>query len=202
MLSAVTETSSTLLEWAMSQLLRNPGTLARAQEEIESVVGRDRIVKESDVAKLDYLRCVVKETFRLHPPLPLLIPHESMEGCHVDGYFIPAKTRLYVNVWAIGRDENVWKDAEQFQPERFVGSNKDVKGQDFDLLPFGTGRRGCPGISSGLSTVELALAQLLHCFDWTADGDVDLEEEFGLAIPRKNPLFARPSWRLTADYPV
>ncbi|GLJ09021.1 hypothetical protein SUGI_0100100 [Cryptomeria japonica] len=199
MLSAGTETSSTLLEWAMSQLLRNPAMLARAQQEIESAVGRDRRVKENDVVKLDYLRCVVKETFRLHPPLPLLIPHESMEGCDVEGYFIPPKTRLFVNVWAMGRDENIWEDAQQFKPERFIGSNKDVKGQDFDLLPFGTGRRGCPGISSGLSTVELALAQLLHCFDWTVEGEVDLEEEFGLAIPRKYPLFACPSWRLTAE---
>ncbi|GLJ31860.1 hypothetical protein SUGI_0641030 [Cryptomeria japonica] len=180
MLSAGIETSSTTVEWAMSELLRNPATLARAQKEIESAVGRDRRIKETDVMSFDYLRCVVKETFRLHPPFPLLIPHES----------------------AIGRDENVWEDAHQFKPERFMGSNKDVKGQDFDLLPFGTGRRGCPGISMGVSVVELALAQLLHCFDWIVEGEVDMAEDFGLTVPRKTPLLVRPSWRLTAEYPI
>ncbi|GLJ31790.1 hypothetical protein SUGI_0639510 [Cryptomeria japonica] len=202
MLAAAIETSSTTVEWAMSELLRNPETLARAQKEIESAIGRERRVKESDVMSFDYLRCVVKETFRLHPPFPLLIPHESMEGCSVGGYFIPPKTRLFVNVWAMGRDENVWQDAHLFKPEWFMGSNKDVRGQNFDLLPFGTGRRGCPGISLGISVVELALAQLLHCFDWTVEGEVDMAEEFGLTVPRNNPLFVRPSWKLTAEYPI
>ncbi|GLJ31856.1 hypothetical protein SUGI_0640980 [Cryptomeria japonica] len=202
MLNAGMETSVTLIEWAMSELLRNPATLARAQQEIESAVSRERRVKESDVISFEYLRCVVKETLRLHPPVPLLVPHESMEGCSVEGYFIPPKTRLFVNVWTIGRDENVWVDAHQFKPERFMGSNKDVKGQDFDLLPFGTGRRGCPGISMGLSISELALAQLIHCFDWTVEGEVDVEEQFGITVPRKNPLFACPKWRLTSQYPT
>ncbi|GLJ31832.1 hypothetical protein SUGI_0640510 [Cryptomeria japonica] len=201
MLNAGMETSVTLLEWAMSELLRNPATLARAQQEIESAVGRDHRVNESDVMRLDYLRCVVKETLRLHPPVPLLVPHESMEGCNVGGYFVPPKTRLLVNVWAVGRDENAWKDSHQFKPERFMGNNKDVRGQDFDLLPFGAGRRGCPGITMGLSISELALAQLLHCFDWSVEGEVDMEEEFGLTVPRKNPLFACPKWRLTTEYP-
>ncbi|GLJ31811.1 hypothetical protein SUGI_0639990 [Cryptomeria japonica] len=202
MLAAGIETSSTTVEWAMSELLRNPAMLALAQQEIESVVGTDRKVNESDVRNFDYLQCVVKETFRLHPPFPLLLPHESMEGCRLGGYFIPPKTRLYVNVWAMGRDENVWKDAHLFKPERFMGCNKDVRGQDFDLLPFGTGRRGCPGVSMGLSVVELTLAQLLHCFDWTVEGEVDVAEVFGLTVPRKNPLFARPSRRLTGEYPI
>ncbi|GLJ31809.1 hypothetical protein SUGI_0639960 [Cryptomeria japonica] len=200
MLNGGTDTSVTLMEWAVSELVRNPSTLARAQQELECAVGRNRTVKESDVMKLDYLRCVVKETFRLHPPLPLLVPHESMEGCSVGGYFIPLKTRLYVNVWAMGRDESVWKDAHQFKPERFMGCNKDVRGQDFDLLPFGTGRRACPGISMGLSVIELALAQLIHCFDWTVEGEVDVAEEFGIIAPRKNPLFASPKWRLATEY--
>ncbi|GLJ31859.1 hypothetical protein SUGI_0641020 [Cryptomeria japonica] len=202
MLTAGIETSSTTVEWAMTELLRNPATLLRAQKEMESAVGRERRVKESDVMKLDYLRCVVKETFRLHPPLPMLIPHESIEGCNIGGYFVPPKTKLFVNVWAMGRDENVWEDAHLFKPERFMGSTKDVRGQDFDLLPFGAGRRGCPGISMGVSVVDLALAQLIHCFDWTVEGEVDVEEEFGLAVPRKNPLFVRPSWRLTVEYPI
>ncbi|XP_057841414.2 cytochrome P450 71AU50 [Cryptomeria japonica] len=200
MLNAGTETSVTLIEWAMSELLKNPATLARAQQEIESAVGRDRRVMESDVMSLDYLRCVVKETLRLHAPAPMLL-NESTEGCSVGGYFIPPKTRLFVNVWAIGRDENVWKDVHQFKPERFMGCNKDVRCQDFDLLPFGAGRRGCPGISMGLSVSELALAQLIHCFEWNVNGEVDMEEEFELTVPRKNPLFACPKWRLTTEYP-
>ncbi|GLJ31791.1 hypothetical protein SUGI_0639520 [Cryptomeria japonica] len=186
----------------MSELVKNPATLAQAQQEMECAVGRNRRIKESGVMKLDYLGCVIKETFRLHPPLPLLVPHESMEGCSVEGYFIPPKTRLFVNVWAMGRDENVWKDAHQFKPERFMGCNKDVRGQDYDLLPFGTGRRGCPGISMALSVSRLALAQLLYCFDWTVEREIDMAEGFGITLPRKNPLFACPEWRLTTEYPV
>ena len=144
----------------------------------------------------------MKETFRLHPPLPLLVPHESMEGCSVGGYFIPPKTRLFVNVWAMGRDEEVWKEADEFKPERFMGSDKDVRGQDFDSLPFGTERRGLPGISMGLSVSELALAQLIHCFDCSEEGEVDMTEQCGSTVPRKNPLFAIPKWRLTTEYPA
>ncbi|GLJ31854.1 hypothetical protein SUGI_0640960 [Cryptomeria japonica] len=169
--------------------------------EIESTVSSERRVNESDVISFDYLRCVVKETLRLHAPVPLLAPHESMEVCSVEGYFIPPKMRLFVNVWAIGRDENVWKDAHQFKPEQFMGINKDVRGQDFDFLPFGAGRRGCPGISMGLSISELAFVQLIHCFDWTVEGEVDVTEEFGITAPRKNPLFACPKWKLTSEYP-
>ena len=190
-----------MLEWALSELLRNPATLARVHEEMDCVLGRNGRLKESDVEKLEYLACVVKETFRLHPPIPLLVPHESMEGCNVGGYFIPPKTRLLVNVWVIGRGENVWKDADQFKPERFMGSKKDVKGQDFDLLPFGSGRRGCPGMTMGLSISEFALAQLIYCFDWTVEGEVDMEEHFGISVPRKNRLFAYPKWRLATEYP-
>ncbi|KAH9312470.1 hypothetical protein KI387_027505, partial [Taxus chinensis] len=168
-LSAGVGTSSTTIEWAMSELLKNPHVLDKAQQEIESLVGRDRFFEEKDVTSCEYLQCIVKETFRLHPPVPLLLPHESMEVCVVDGYYIPPKTMLLVNVWAMGRDENVWEDPLQFNPERFMGKTIDVKGQDFELIPFGTGRRGCPAISMGLSIVELALAELIHCFDWSVE---------------------------------
>ncbi|GLJ31810.1 hypothetical protein SUGI_0639970 [Cryptomeria japonica] len=141
------------------------------------------------------------EIFRLHPPFPLLIPHESTEGCSVGGYFILPRTPLYVNVWAMGRDESVWKDAHMFKPKQFMGCNKDVRGQDFDLLPFGTGRRGCPGISMGLSVSELALAQLIHCFDLNVESKVDVAKEFGITVPRKNPLIACPKWRLGTEDP-
>ncbi|GLJ45529.1 hypothetical protein SUGI_0958500 [Cryptomeria japonica] len=169
MLSGGVETSAATVEWAMTELLRNPQVMARAQQEIDLQVGRDRIVRESDIVNLEYLRCVVNETFRLHPRGPLLVPHESTEGCNVGGYYIPPKTRLYVNIWAIGRDER---------------------------------RRGCPGIPMGLANVYLVLAQLIHCFDWSAEGDLDRDEEFGLTLPRKRPLSALPSWRLTTDEPL
>uniref|UniRef100_A0A0C9QQU3 TSA: Wollemia nobilis Ref_Wollemi_Transcript_13717_1676 transcribed RNA sequence n=1 Tax=Wollemia nobilis TaxID=56998 RepID=A0A0C9QQU3_9CONI len=196
--NAGTESSSTTIVWAMSELQRNRRVLARVQEELESAVGRHCLVKESDVACCEYLKCVVKETFRIHPPGPFLVPHESTEGCSIGGFYIPSKTRLLVNVWAIGRDERVWEDPEEFKPERFMGKDIDVRGQHFELLPFGAGRRGCPAIYMGLSVVEFALAQLVHCFDWTVEGELNMDEVFGLTVPRKYPLLARPAWRLTS----
>ncbi|XP_057819513.1 flavonoid 3',5'-hydroxylase CYP75B138-like [Cryptomeria japonica] len=121
MLTAATETSATTVESAMTELLRNPKVMARAQQEIEFEVGRDRIVRESDLVNLNYLLCVVKETFRLHPPGPLLVPHESTQGWNVGEYYIPPKTRLFVSAWAMGRDKSVWEDALEFKPERFIG---------------------------------------------------------------------------------
>ncbi|GLJ45492.1 hypothetical protein SUGI_0958000 [Cryptomeria japonica] len=130
-----------------------------------------------------------------------MVPDESTEGCNVGGYCIPSKTRLLVNVWAMGRDDCIWKDPLEFKPERFIGSSIDLKGQHFELLPFGAGRRGCPGMSMGSSVVHLAVAQLIHCFDWSVEGEVNREEEFGLSLPKKFPLSALPSWRLTTEGP-
>ncbi|GLJ45519.1 hypothetical protein SUGI_0958360 [Cryptomeria japonica] len=202
MLIAGVETSTTTIEWAMTELLRNPQAMSKAQQEIELKVGRDRIVRESDLVRLDYLRCVVKVTLRLHSPAPLLMAHESTQGCNVGGYHIPPKTRLFVNVWAIGRDERVWEDPLEFKPERFTGSSIDVNGHHFELLSFGAGRRGCPGIYMGLSSVYLVVAQLIHCFHWNVEGDLDREEMFGLTLPKKFPLSAFPSWRLSIDDPA
>ncbi|XP_059067771.1 cytochrome P450 71AU50-like [Cryptomeria japonica] len=201
MLLAGVDTSLITIEWAMTELLRNPKVMARAQQEIELQVGRDRIVRESDLVNLDYLRCVMKETFRLHPVGAFMVPHESTEGCNVGGYYVPPKTRLLVNVWAMGRDDCIWKDPLEFKPERFIGSSIDLKGQHFELLPFGAGRRGCPGMSMGSSVVHLAVAQLIHCFDWSVEGEVNREEEFGLSLPKKFPLSALPSWRLATEGP-
>ncbi|GLJ45525.1 hypothetical protein SUGI_0958450 [Cryptomeria japonica] len=202
MLSAGVDTSATSVEWAMTELLRNPQVMAKAQQEIELEVGRGRIVTESDLASLDYLRCVVKETLRLHPPGPLLVPHESTQGCNVVGHYIAPKTRLLVNVWAIGRDESVWEDPLEFKPEIFIGSSIDVKGHHFELLSFGAERRGRPGISMGFSVVYLVLAQLIHCFHWSVEGNLDRDEVFGLTLPKKFPLSALPSWRLTTEKPI
>nr|AFK39641.1 unknown [Lotus japonicus] len=145
---------------------------------------------------------VVKETFRLYPVGPLLIPRESQEDVTISGYFIPKKTRVLINVWAIGRDPKVWSEnAEVFYPERFVNSDVDVRGQDFQLIPFGSGRRGCPGVQLGLTTIGLVLAQLVHCFNWElplgmSPDELDMTEIFGLSIPRSKHLLAVPTYRL------
>eukprot|EP01018_Ginkgo_biloba_P005053 Gb_11342 [translate_table: standard] len=197
MFLAGVETSATTLEWGISELLRNPHVMKKAQKEMEFFVGRNRRVTDSDLPKLEYLQCVVKEMLRLHAPLPLMAPHESIEACTVRGYYIPAKTRLFINVWAIGRDPAVWEDSLKFKPERFIGKDMDVKGQDFELLPFGSGRRGCPGMSLALGVVEIALAQLVHCFEWSPDQQLDMTEAFGVTCLRQVPLYALPLSKLS-----
>lgn len=189
------------IDWALSELLRNPSMMEKAQEELKCVVGISRIVEEADLSHLPYLDMVLKETFRLHPVAPLLLPHESMEDLTVNGFYIPKSTRIIVNAWAIGRDPTAWTDPEKFYPERFDGSNVDVRGRDFQLIPFGSGRRSCPGMQLGLVATRLVLAQLLHCFDWelphgVSPHEVDMGEEFGLALSRATPLLAIATYRL------
>ncbi|WVZ14317.1 hypothetical protein V8G54_011883, partial [Vigna mungo] len=178
------ETSGVALEWAMSELLRHPKDMKKLQEELTDVVGMNRFVEECDLSKLPFLNMVVKETLRLYPPGPLLVPRESSQDISIDGYVIKKKTRILINAWAIGRDPKVWSEnADMFYPERFVDSNIDIRGHDFRLLPFGSGRRGCPGIQLGLTTFGFALAQLVHCFNWqlpigiSAD-NLDMTETF------------------------
>ncbi|CAN0923813.1 Desmethyl-deoxy-podophyllotoxin synthase [Linum grandiflorum] len=172
---AGTDTSSTTVEWAMSEMMKNPEVMKKAQEE----------------------NSVIKETFRLHPPAPLLLPRESKRDCVVAGYEIPEKTKVIVNAWAIGRDPGTWEDPERFVPERFDGSEIDFKGMHFELIPFGAGRRICPGIAFGMANVELPVAQLLYHFDWELpDGvgveDFDMTEDFAATMGRKNPLWLVP----------
>lgn len=172
--------------------------LEKARKEIDSVVGNARLVQESDIPDLPYLQAIVKETLRLHPTGPLIV-RESSEACTVVGYEIPAKTRLFVNVWAIGRDPKHWEDPLEFRPERFLRENKaqmDVRGQHFQMLPFGSGRRGCPGISLALQVVQTSLACMVQCFDWQVTGKVDMEEGPGITLPRARPLACVPVARL------
>lgn len=195
------DTAATAIEWLISELLRHPRVMKKVQSELEQVVGGDKMVKESDLESLKYLDMVIKETFRLHPVAPFLLPHECIEDCTIDGFFIPKKSRIIVNTWAIGRDPKVWTDAETFNPERFVDSNIDLRGRDFELLPFGSGRRGCPGMQLGLTVVCLVVAQLLHCFDWDLPNgmlpsELDMTEEFGLVVARATHLMAIPTCRL------
>ncbi|KAG0523869.1 hypothetical protein BDA96_07G160200 [Sorghum bicolor] len=189
------ESTAVTVEWAMSELLRNPSVLAMAAEELDRVVGRGRWVTEKDVAHdLPYLQAVIKETMRVHPVAPLLPPHVAREDASIAGYDIPKGTHVLINVWTIGRDPAVWDAPEEFRPERFVGSKVDVKGQDFELLPFGSGRRMCPGYNLGLKEIQLSLANLLHGFTWrlpegmVKEEDLSMDELFGLSTTRKFPL--------------
>ncbi|CAJ1909858.1 unnamed protein product [Sphenostylis stenocarpa] len=196
---AGTDTSSVTIEWAMAELINHPHVLEKARQEIDAVVGKSRIVEESDINNLPYLQAIVKETFRLHPAGPLLL-RESSRSVVVCGYDIPAKTRLFINNWAIGRDPNLWKNPLEFRPERFIGEEElDVRGQHYNLLPFGSGRRRCPGISLGLQVVHVNLALMIQCFQLKVNGGngkVDMEEKSGLTLPRAHPLFCVPVPRL------
>lgn len=195
--SAGSETSSTVIEWTISELLKNPRMMKKAQEEVRQVHRGKTYVDETSSHELKFMRSVIKETLRLHPPAPLLLPRESSKSCVINGYEVPAKTKVIINAWAIGRDQKYWKEAEIFFPERFLDSSIDYKGADFEYIPFGAGRRICPGITFAAAVVELTLAQLLFHFDWKFPGDMKLEdldmtEEFGLAARRKTDLCLVP----------
>ncbi|XP_039000655.1 premnaspirodiene oxygenase-like [Hibiscus syriacus] len=192
-----TETSSSTVEWAMSEMMKNPRTMEKAQAEVRRVYNRTGNVNESDLHELKYLKLVIKETLRLHPPVSLLIPRENTERCEINGYEIPAKTKVVVNVWAIGRDPNNWNEADKFKPERFINSVVDYKGSNFEYIPFSAGRRICPGMSYGMAVVELSLAQLLYNFDWKLPNgmktqDLDMAEVFGLTVRKKRELHLIP----------
>ncbi|KAJ8639292.1 hypothetical protein MRB53_015986 [Persea americana] len=204
MLIASIDTTPTVVVWTLSELMKHPRVMEKAQQELENFVGTDRMVDESDLAKLDYLDMVVKESMRLHPPVPFLLPHESREDCMVDGFYIPKGSRLIVNTWAIGRDPEAWPNSEEFKPERFIGTDIDVRGHDFQLIPFGSGRRGCPAMQMGITMVRLGVAQLIHCFNWElpngmGPADLDMAEKFSLVMPRANHLLAIPTYRLLED---
>ncbi|KAI4387312.1 hypothetical protein MLD38_005154 [Melastoma candidum] len=202
MIAGGIETTSTIIDWTLSEILRNPKVLKRLQDEIGCVVGKNRMVEESDMQKLEYLEMAMKETLRLHPPAPLLVPHESVEDVIMDGYFVPKGARIVINVWAIGQDPGIWgTNAEEFCPERFEALEVDFKGRNFEFLPFGSGRRSCPGMNMGVALVKLTIAQLVHCFDWEMPegmswNDIDMSEEFGLSMPRANDLYLIPRYRL------
>lgn len=204
LLAGGTESSSVTVEWAISELLKKPEIFKKATEELDRVIGRDRWVQEKDIPSLPYIEAIVKETMRLHPVAPMLVPRLAREDCKVAGYDIQKETRVLVNVWTIGRDPEIWENPNEFCPERFVGKNIDVKGQDFELLPFGSGRRMCPGYSLGLKVIESSFANLLHGYNWRlpenmSPKDLNMEEIFGLSTPRKFPLDVVAEPRLPLD---
>jgi cytochrome P450 family 71 subfamily A len=194
---AGTDTSAATLTWAMTEIMRNPDILTKAQDEVRKLAGNKGKVEEDDIQHLSYLKLVIKETMRLHAPTPLLLPRETIETCIIQGHTIPLKTRLLINASAISLDPSTWENPEVFWPERFVGKDVDFRGQHFSLVPFGVGRRSCPGINFALPVVELVLANLLYCFDWelpagTMKDEIDMEEDIGFTVHKKNPLLLLP----------
>ncbi|KAL7586582.1 hypothetical protein Lser_V15G41171 [Lactuca serriola] len=202
MVAGALDTAKTSIEWILAVIIKHPRVMKELQKELKTVIGDKKEVEETDLTKLTYLHIVIKETFRLYPISPLLIPHESMEDIIINGYYIPKKTRVIINYWAFGRDPKVWSENwDDFLPERFLDKDIDFRGADCQLIQFGIGRRGCPGMNLGLLTVGLVIANMIHSFEWELpDGmspsDLDMNEKFGLTIPRIKPLLAIPICRI------
>ncbi|XP_050365905.1 cytochrome P450 81Q32-like [Argentina anserina] len=189
MLSAGTDTSAGSMEWGLSLLLNNPEALAKAQTEIDDQIGQSRLIEEADLANLPYLHGIINETLRMYPADPLLVPHESSQECTIEGYHVPRGTMLLVNIWAIQNDPKLWEQPEQFKPERFLKN----EANGFQMLPFGTGRRGCPGEGLATRIIGLALGSLIQCFEWERSSDevVDMSEGAGLTMPKAQALLAK-----------
>uniref|UniRef100_A0A251UY51 Putative cytochrome P450 n=1 Tax=Helianthus annuus TaxID=4232 RepID=A0A251UY51_HELAN len=197
---AGTDNSAITTEWALSELINHPKVMKKAIEEIDHVVGKNRLLQESDIPNLPYLQAIIKETLRLHPPVPM-IPRRSIEDGTVAGYNIQANTTVFINVWAVGRDPNYWESPLEFRPERFQENRLDVRGQHSEFLPFGSGGRMCPGTSLGWKMVHATFGAMLQCFEWKAGKDgnlprVDMDEGIGLSNPRANRLVCVPVARL------
>ncbi|KAL3748096.1 hypothetical protein ACJRO7_009339 [Eucalyptus globulus] len=191
--NAGSDSAAATLVWTMTELARHPSMMRKAQEEVREAAKGKLQVEESDLLGLTYLTSVIKEALRLHPPLPLLIPRATIEDCKIKGYEIPRGTTVFINLTAISTDPKSWENPEEFRPERFLSSSIDFNGQNYEFLPFGSGRRGCPGINFGVVIVELALANLLHRFNWKQpEGmsveDIDMEEAYGLTTFKRTPL--------------
>ncbi|XP_057549121.1 cytochrome P450 76AD1-like [Amaranthus tricolor] len=191
---AGTDTSSIVFEWAMTELLRNPEKMKMAQIEIDQVFGKDKIIQESEFSKLPFIQAIVKETMRLHAPGPFLLPHMTDNDVELCGYFVPKHAQVLINVWSIGRDPMVWSNPLMFMPERFIEKEVDLKGRDFKFLPFGEGRRICPGMTLAYRMLNLMLATLLQSFNWKYhdNEEVDVEDKFGMSLHKAIPLLANP----------
>lgn len=196
LLLAGSDSSAATIEWVMAELIRSPRCMKIVQEELTREIKQDMIT-ESDLSKLRYLQACFKETLRLHPPAPLLVPRRALESCQVMNYTIPKDSKVQVNVWAIGRDPKYWKEPLFFKPERFLDSTLEFKGNDFEFLPFGSGRRMCPGMPMAAKQVPLVLASLLHFFDWSLPygenpKDLSMGAKHGLTLVKEEPLILIP----------
>ncbi|CAN1174491.1 Cytochrome P450 76C4 [Linum perenne] len=194
---AGTDTSSATLEWAMAELLRNPKTFAKAREELDQIVGKGNHLQESDITQLPYLQAILKETFRLYPAAPLLLPRKAGSDVEICGFTVPKGAQILVNAWAIGRDPKTWNNPNSFMPERFMGSKTDVRGHSFELIPFGGGRRICPGLPLAMRMLHVMLGSLIHWFDWKLEDGVDpenldMEEKSGTTLQKAKPLLVIP----------
>ncbi|KAH9675188.1 cytochrome P450 98A3 [Citrus sinensis] len=201
MITAGMDTTAISTEWGMAELIKNPRVQQKAQEELDRVIGFERVMTETDFSNLPYLQAVAKEALRLHPPTPLMLPHRANANVKIGGYDVPKGSNIHVNVWAVARDPAVWKDPLEFRPERFFEEDVDMKGHDFRLLPFGAGRRVCPGAQLGINLVTSMLGHLLHHFAWAPpEGvkpeEIDMSENPGLVTYMKTPLQAVPTPRL------
>ncbi|KAL1363827.1 phenylacetaldehyde oxime monooxygenase CYP71AN24-like isoform X2 [Arachis hypogaea] len=197
MFVAGSDTVSTTIEWVFAELANNPKTMKKIQEEVRRIVGGKSMIEENDLNQMKYMKCVIKETLRLHPPGPLLIPRETANSVEIKGYHIPKKVTVYINSYAIHRDPKLWDNAEEFIPERFEGTQQaDYKGIGFQLIPFGIGRRACPGVSFAVASLEYVMANLLYLFDWKVPNNngalIDMSELSGLTISKKHPLYLEP----------
>ncbi|XP_019187201.1 PREDICTED: cytochrome P450 82C4-like [Ipomoea nil] len=190
MLQDGSETFSVHFAWVLSSLMKNREALERVQEEIEAHVGSERWVEDSDIKNLPYLQAVVKETLRIYPPAPFLVPHEAVEDCTIEGYHIPKGTQLYVNVWKLHRDPQIWPDPEKFLPERFLTNAEGIGNRQFQYIPFGFGRRSCPGMLYATQITHLAVARLVQGFDFNTPSNeaLDMSEGIGITMPRAKPL--------------
>ncbi|RZC51352.1 hypothetical protein C5167_019775 [Papaver somniferum] len=192
-----TETTNSTVEWAMTELLTNPTTMKKVRDEITQVVGHKRSFEESDIDNLPYLRAVIKETLRLHPPIPLLVPRSVIKDTELMGYIIPQGTQVFVNVWGLGRDPASWDAPLAFKPERFLDSTVDYRGQNFEFLPFGAGRRICPGLPLGNQMLHLVLGSLIQSFEWSLEDGVtpetlDKSDKMGMSLRKAFLLKAVP----------
>ncbi|XP_058084514.1 (S)-N-methylcoclaurine 3'-hydroxylase isozyme 1-like [Magnolia sinica] len=181
----------------MSELARNPKVMRRVCDELQMVVGGEKAMKESHLNHLNYLHASIKESLRLHPPIPLLLPRQALETCDMMNYTIPKDSRVMVNIWAIGRDPGIWKDSLTFSPEWFLETSVDYKGNHFEFTPFAAGRRICPGLPLATLMVQLILASFIHTFDWSLPhgmqpDDLNMDEKFALTLERKHLLLLVP----------
>lgn len=196
-----TDTVSTALEWTMTELLRHPKVMEKLQGEVRGIVKQNGDIRDDDLKNMDYLKAVIKESLRYHPPVPLLAPRMAGKDVQLKGYDVSAGTTVMINAWTIGRDPFSWDEPEKFKPERFLNSPIDFKGLDFEFIPFGAGRRGCPGITFAVVTIELVLANLVHKFDWGLPSGVegkdnlDMSETIGITVHKVVPLLALASHR-------
>ncbi|CAM8884086.1 unnamed protein product [Rhodiola kirilowii] len=196
---AGTDTTSSTVEWTMSEMRKNPDIMSKAKAELKQTIGRGNPIQEADIARLPYLQAIIKETLRVHPPAPLLLPRKTLEEVELWGHRIPKGAQVVINAWAISRDPSTWDDPQCFKPERFLDSNNiiDFRGANFELIPFGAGRRICPGLTLAFKMVHLMVGSLINCFDWEIEGnakleDIDMDDKFGITLQKVQPLCAVP----------